>query len=271
MRHDAAHMVITESASRFSHTHALIVITAMMACLTLAAFPNLILGKRSDRRQERRTYWSASAAASVCGFLGSLPDWRLGLEMTLFVFAGMSFAAYAYTPYIKIHGKIYAFGVVDNTSDRPMDGTLTPMDNQPLRDPAPDSYGGYAAATKLWWAMILFGVLIEVNFIRHLASHDVGPWELFAGIVLILMPISLGHTDGSWGYPISRKQFVQLGALTVMTAGFFGAMYLTSYYAGKRWPLRLNRSTEYLAHPRFRVHGITDGQSSPPGSDIEDS
>lgn len=244
-------MQIADLASRpsFQQPHTLIFFIATLMCLVIAVFPPMFFNR--DRSWERRVAWLATGAAVTCAFLATLPDWKLGIGVSLFGAGIMILGAYFSTPYIKIRGKIYAFHVQDSLPDPAPDGAPLPGSDDPGYHRAPDSYGGLATARKFWWlqvptmAMCVLCVVIKAND---------KPWWLAPAMatLLVVAAFALGYEDARWGYSIARGQRVQFGIIAVITAGVFTVLYLGAYYAGKRWPLRRKQSMEYLAHPRHQ-------------------
>ncbi|WP_237761633.1 hypothetical protein [Mycobacterium kyorinense] len=160
--------------------------------------------------------------------------------------------AYFTTPYIKIRGKIYAFHVKDSQPDQlPEDTAATPDNAESGYDPAPDSYGGTAPANKFWWLLIVTMAMCVLAVI--IQAEDKPLWLApVMGTVGVMAGIILGYGDASWRYSVARGQRVQFIIIAVITAGVFTILYLAAYYAGKRWPWRSRKSTEYRAHPRHQ-------------------
>jgi hypothetical protein len=239
--------ILADPAGRPSlqQPHTLIFFLAAMLCV--ATIVLLLLFVKRDRSWERRVYWTGTFGAVVCAFLAALPYWKYGVGAVIFGVALMTFGAYAYTPYIKIRGKIYAFWLPDSLPDPPPGVTAAPGSD----DPAPDSYGGLVTARKHWWAAIFtvafFGCLLLIR-------ADDKPWWLTpaAAAILVTASFGYGYIDASWGYSIARGQRLQFVIIAIITAGAFTLLYVVGYYAGKRWPPRRKQSMEYRAHPRHQ-------------------
>jgi hypothetical protein len=185
-------------------------------------------------------------------FLGLLPDWKRGIATAL-VFGGlMIFGASIHTPYVKFRGKIYAV----QRSDRQAESTTE--DPDPEHDPIPDSYNGSSSANQTWWMMIVGYLICMVLIYDDFIAHHIHFTGISAAIICVYLSIFVGYWDASWNYPIARSQRLQLTILTIMTAGFFAALYFLGFYAGKRWPRRPKRSMEYQIHPRHREQHDTD-------------
>lgn len=203
-----------------------------------------------SRSSQRRIYWSCACVAAVAGFLAVYPDSKKGLWMALFALGAMMLIAYAYTPYIKIRGKIYALSVQDSDPDRDEASAEATADVQ--HDPAPDAYSGLLTAAKMWWILIPLMLISSVN--TYAFAIGEGEWWVAAiGIAfLIFLAIATGYGDASWGYPVARGQLVQFIILAVVTVGAFTVLYLGAYAAGRRRPRRSKHSMEYRAHPELR-------------------
>jgi hypothetical protein len=170
------------------------------------------------------------------------PDWRGGLGLAGALGGGLVLRAYMSTPYILIRGRTFAFNLSDSQS------ASVDADD----DPAPDSYGGLATATKAWWLMVV--VVMGCAFIvwGWVSEHE-GPWYAFgAATTVAIVAIGIGHQDGSWRYPVARGQLLQLTVAGIASIGVFAALYLIAYAAGRRWPLRPKRSMDYRVHPHLR-------------------
>ncbi|BBY44185.1 hypothetical protein MCEL_24800 [Mycolicibacterium celeriflavum] len=168
----------------------------------------------------------------------------------------MTVIAYAYTPYIKLRGKVYAMTVQDSEPDPEHPTTENPTYTRDAgRDAAPDSYSGLLSATKMWWMIVGLMIISSGNTIAFVTGK--GEWWVAAiGIAfLVFLAVTTGYGDASWGYGIARGQHIQFGIGTLITAGLFAVLYLTAYQFAKRLPSRRTQSMEYRAHPRHRRHG----------------
>ncbi|EUA42306.1 putative membrane protein [Mycobacterium xenopi 4042] len=230
--------------------HTLIFFIATLVCLAVAVLPPLFL--KRDRSWERRVAWSGTGGAALCAFLASVPDWKLGIGLSLFIWGMTVFTAYFTTPYIKIRGKIYAFHIQDSQPDPSPAATAPPGIDGRDYDRAPDSYGGSVTAIKLWWLGVPTTAMFAFGVVGYFIDKE-KPWIAAAGgAVIVLAAIGLGHGDASWGYPVARGQRVQFAIISIITLGVFTVLYLIAYRAGSRWPLRLEQSFEYRAHPRHQ-------------------
>jgi hypothetical protein len=199
-------------------------------------------------RAERRLYWAGALMATVSAFFALFPpDWQGGLVIAGVLAGGLFLRAYMNTPYIRIRGRTYAFNLSYSESD---DGSQpTPP---PDYDPASDSYGGIATATKAWWLLVVI-VIAGALIVALFARSGEGPWyAVGAATAVAIVAIGIGHQDGSWEFPIARGQLVQFAIAGVATLGSFSVLYYCAYSAGKRWPLRPARSADYQAHPHLR-------------------
>jgi hypothetical protein len=232
--------------------HTLIFFLLALAFLVLATVVPMLT--KRGRRWERRLAWTGILGTGASVFFAALPYWKQGIGVSLFVLAFLTAGAYAYTPYIKIRGKIYAFHVRDSLPDPPPDGAPAPGSDDPDYDPAPDSYSGSVTAQKFWWMMVLAMAMCLGCIIIPVADK---PWGLIPGAAatVVLSAIAFGYGDASWGYPIARSQRIQFGVIAIITAGVFPVVYLGAYAGGKRWPLCRTNSLEYRAHQRHWKDG----------------
>jgi hypothetical protein len=211
---------------------------------------------RLTLRVQRRLYWACACLAAVFGFLMALPNSRTGIVVGALFFSGMTVAAYATGSYIKIGGKIYALTVVDGQPDR--DDARQDTDADVAADPAPDAYSGVLTAAKMWWMLVVIAAIAGINGYAALFSNGGAVVGVMSAAVLTLVAIGLGYADGSWDYQPARRQYLQLGVASVVTAGGFALFYFAAFYAARRRPLRRSQSLDPRAHPRHLKRGPED-------------
>ncbi len=115
-----------------------VLIAVFAASIAIAVIQSFFNHSRSS---QRRIYWSCACIAAVAGFFAVYPDWKKGVGFVLCWSWAMVVIAYAYTPYIKIGGKIYALTVQDS---RPDPGDTPPPETvDPEHDPLPTPIAGY--------------------------------------------------------------------------------------------------------------------------------
>lgn len=79
----------------------------------------------------------------------------------------------------------------------------------------------------------------------YLASSEGRWYAAGSALVVVLLPLMIGHQDASWGYGVARGQIVQLAVAGVVTVGVFILAYFVGYQVGKYRPLRSKLSPEY--------------------------
>ncbi|MCF6386368.1 hypothetical protein L2K20_05250 [Mycobacterium sp. MBM] len=202
---------------------------------------------KHGRASQRRIYWSCTLLASIAGLMAGYPDWQRAVGLSALAVIGLTVIAYAYTPYIKIGGKIRSLGL--QTPD-PEDVPAEPHADQ--QDPAPDAYSGALSAPKMWWLMVPLMLISAGNTYAFVTGE--GEWWVAAiGIAfLIFLAVVGGYGDASWGYPIARGQKIQFAILAVVTLGTFTVLYLAAYAMAQRRPLRSKHSLDYRSHPHLR-------------------
>lgn len=196
---------------------------------------------------QRRIYWLFACLAGVSGYLMCYPDREKGFGVAGLFFAAMVVAAYTATPYIKIGDRVFALSLADSRLDDP-EGTRSGSDI----DPTPDSYNGMLSAATMWWMLVVISVIAGGNayYAAVGREHGLVPWIMAA--FLALLAIGVGYADGSWNYPIARRQHIQFAVASLVSAGSFAVLYLASYYTARIHPLRRQQSLEYRAHPRHQ-------------------
>lgn len=216
----------------------------MAGCVAVAIVQQFF---RHSRTSQRRVYWTCALLGSLSALLCVTENIQQRVGSALFFMGVMLVAAYAYTPYIKIRGKIYSLATqTPDPEDVPAESSTE------QHDPAPDAYSGLLTAPKMWWILIPL-MLISVGNTYAWASGEGEWWVAAIGIVfLAFLAIATGYGDASWGYPIARGQRIQFAILAVVTVGSFTVLYLAAYAVAKRRPVRSRHSLEYRAHPRLR-------------------
>jgi hypothetical protein len=212
------------------------------------------------RRAQRRTYWGCAALATLCGFFIGYPEPGKAVPIAALIMAAMTTAAFAYTPYLKIGGRIYALTVRDRQPDledapnlnddqpSPESAILAQAGHHPF-DPARESYSGLLTPSTMWWLLVLLAALAAGNVYAYLFSDGGAAVAAAMAAFLALLAVGAGYGDASWRHPIARRQYLQFGVASLITAGGFALVYLIAYYVGQHRPQRRTRSLEHRAHP----------------------
>jgi hypothetical protein len=225
--------------------------------IALAVIGGLLpaLAPFNNRQAGRRLFWGGFLLACVSAFFVVYPDLKKGLILPLLPASLMLITAYFSTSHIKIRGKIYAFHIDDSRPDPSPGGTPPPGSDAPDYDPMPDAYSGMGLTTagKMWWLMVFVMGGCAFNVVAYFHFRE-DPWILpLSAAFMVVGGVGFGYFgDASWGYPIARGQRVQFVIISMVTLGVFTILYLGAYYAGRRWPWRNKRSSEYQAHPRHQ-------------------
>lgn len=199
---------------------------------------------KHSRASQRRIYWNCTWLAAVAGFLASYPDLERAVGLAALAVLGLTVAAYAYTPYIKIGGKIRSLGAqTPDPEDVPAESTAGQHDQMP------DAYSGMLSAAKMWWILVPLMLISAVN--TYAFAIGEGEWWVAAiGVAfLVFLAVMTGLGDASWGYPIARGQRIQFIVLAVVTLGILTVLYLVAYAIAKRRPIRSRHSLDYRANP----------------------
>lgn len=234
-------------------------IVAGLCIIAAVVLPTL----KTSRSSQRRIYWGCTSLASLSGFLAGSPNMTNAIVGAALLFGAMTMAAYAFTPYIKIGGKIYALTVADRQPDP--DGPRTKDSSQleredgsiphradPQSDAAQNSYIGLFTPATMWWMLVVLAVIAAGNVYAFLFSDGEAAIAAVMAAFLALLAAGGGYGDASWGYPIARGQRIPFGVVSVITGGSFAFVYLVAYWFGRRRPLRRPQSMEYRAHPRHQ-------------------
>lgn len=181
---------------------------------------------------ERRLYWAGAAVAVFAAFFTIYPpDGRGGLVFAASIAGVMVLRAYMTTSYLRIRGRTFAFNLSDSEKD------------SSRRDV--DTYAGFATAPKMWWLFTVVTGGCALIVAMYLASSEGRWYAAGSALVVVLLPLMIGHQDASWGYGVARGQIVQLVVAGVVTVGVFILAYFVGYKLGTRWPLRSKLSPEY--------------------------
>lgn len=181
---------------------------------------------------ERHLYWAGTAVAVFAAFFAIYPpDWRGGLVFASSIAGVLVLRAYMTTTYLRIRGRTLAFNLTDSEQDSSR-GTV-------------DTYAGFATAQKMWWlfTVVMGGCALIVAM--YLASSEGRWYAAGSALVVVLLPLMIGHQDASWGYGVARGQVVQLVVASLATVGVFAVAYFTGFWLGTRWPLRSKLSPEF--------------------------
>jgi len=224
--------------------HSLIFGVLALVCLAVAVVP---VWTKMDVNRQRPFYWLGTAGAAACAFVASLPIWKTGLMLAVAAVVFMAFPAYFTGSLIKIRGKVYAYHIQDSapaeSPDRAADSA---------HDEWPDAYGNGVTAVKVWTLMIGVVIVCAGNVVFSILANRIEWTTYAAAIALVVFAVGFGYGDASWGYRVARGQYVQFVIIGILTAGIFPALYLASFAAGRRFPLRRKESMEYRAHPRHQ-------------------
>lgn len=228
-----------------------IFLTIFVAAVAVALIQQFFDHSRSS---QRRIYWSSTCVAAVAAFLMFYPDGKKGVLVALGMFGAMIVAAYGYTPYIKIRGKVFALNATDRRPDPEDDRAESTGDEQGKvpRGQASDAYSGLVTARKMWWVVTILMLIAAIN-VRIFIESGAQDWASgAAALMIVFFAVVLGLGDASWGYGIARGQKIQFAISTIITAGTFAIIYLGAYWIGKHNPVRRKQSMEYRAHPRHQ-------------------
>lgn len=91
---------------------------ALGAAAIFSSFPLWKSVTLSPDSIERRVWWTCCAVATVSLFLSQLPDWGLGLFVSVMMAVALFFVAGLWTNFIKINGRVYG-AFHSNHPDRP--------------------------------------------------------------------------------------------------------------------------------------------------------
>jgi len=232
------------------------------------------------RSAERRFFWCLVATAGLAAALSTYPTWHDALKLALIPLGAMTIGAWAYTPYLKIGGRIYALNVKDrrpdpgdepaldaagpasdDQSDIEYDDDAADFGDKSSRHhasdsaPAAESYSGMLTPATMWWVMVGLSVIAAGNIYAYFFSEGKAPVALMMAVFVSLLALATGYGDASWGYRIARGSYIPFSIASLITAGGFAAIYLAAYYTAGRWPLRRAQSMEQRAHPRHQRRG----------------
>ncbi|MGB3894653.1 hypothetical protein [Mycolicibacter sinensis] len=173
----------------------------------------------------RRIYWYLSALAAIFVILGSYNDLQMLLALLFIVTLTTVGSAYAFTPYIRIRGRIYAFQPVHiNAESKDANAKL-------------QRHELIATPPKMWWIVAGFALAFDAALCSSLLPgrerinfQDDRELILLALAFCLLFSVGLGYGEAKFGYPIAQRQRLQFVIATISSAGLFAMLYLTSYY-----------------------------------------
>ena len=178
-------------------------------------------------RYARRVYWLSWLVAGGLISLAAL-DRGVGSVCIAAAAAGSIACVYAYfrTSYIKINNRIYAYAIPNSRPDAPRDGSSPP----PVSAPPPDSYRDFVTAPKLWWTHVVFVCAAAFLAWQVGVRAETLGMTILAGVMLSFT----GYLDAREGFPIARRQFIQLALIAIASIPVFLApliSYVLVYWA----------------------------------------
>ncbi|OBH16223.1 hypothetical protein A5710_00950 [Mycolicibacter sinensis] len=134
-------------------------------------------------------------------------------------------SAYAFTPYLRIRGRIYAFQPVHINAES-KDASANLQRHELIATPA-----------KMWWIVaglaLAFDAAVCSSFLpgrERFNFHDDRELILYMLGFCVLFSVGFGYGEAKFSYPIARGQRLQFVIATISSAGLFALLYLTSYY-----------------------------------------
>lgn len=230
------------------HAYSLYFVAAAFVCLGIALLPIKV---HRGETLERRSYWGGTFGAALSAMVAGIPDWVGGAMFACVTVFAMALPAYFSSgTLIKIRGKVYSFHI--HRSQEKAQSQKNSRSSPLLPEDYPDAYNGDVTAAKLWWLMVVATAFL-VFFVAAVFNNPADRLLQVACVVFfVVMAIALGYFgDGSYGYPVARRQYVQFVVISVMSAGTFALLYLPAYALGRRWPYRHSKSLEREARPRY--------------------
>lgn len=229
------------------HVYSLYFVIAAFVCLAISQLP--IVVKRGETFA-RRCYWGGTFGAAISAFIAGIPDWLGGGFFACVTVFAMALPAYFTSDYIKIGGKVYTFHI-RRSQEKTQPGKGSKL-RPKLPDNYPDAYNGDITAAKMWWLMVVITVFLVFWTTVVLRDPSDRLMQILCIAFFVVMALALGYSgDGSYGYPIARRQYVQFVIMSVISAGTFALLYLPAYFLGRRWPFRHSESLEREAPPKY--------------------
>lgn len=228
------------------HAYSLYFVAAAFVCLGIALLPIVV---HRGETFERRSYWGGTFGAAISIFIAGLPDWRgSSFFACVGIFAMWLPAYFGSGELIKIRGKVYSFHLKRPAATKPAESS-TPDPRPP--DDHPDAYGANVTAAKFWLLLIVAMVFLVGGAAIGWTDADERYLLVACVVFFVVMAIALGYFgDGSYGYPVARRQYVQFAVISVMSAGTFALLYLPAYALGRRY-VPAFEVIEREARPRY--------------------
>jgi hypothetical protein len=226
------------------HPHRVFFAAAALSCLVVALVP---LALRRGKKFERRCYWGGTFGAAASVIIAAIPDWIGGLLFAcVTVFAMWLPAYFGGGELIKIGGRVYSFHIQRSTEK----GSAPARRGLP--EDYPDAYGTGVTAAKFWSLLIVAMVFVIGGFAIGVTDPGQRVLLVCSAIAFVVAAVGLGYgSDGSYGYPVARRQYAQFVLISMMSAGAFAVLYLPAWYCGRRFPFRYHRSLERQARPDY--------------------
>jgi len=180
-------------------------------------------------RLQRRIYWGSWLLAAPLMSLSLLNRGWTAVAVGMAACVGASVLyAYLRTNYIKINGRIHTYALFRNRPDNAEEVPRTAIPELPR-----DAYGNALTAPKFWWTLVAFTLAAaSVAVVYGPAGVTIG-----GALFVAAAAASTGYVDGHDGFPIARRQRVQLAVVTVASLPLFllpPVCYALTYAAGRR-------------------------------------
>lgn len=166
---------------------------------------------------ERRCFWGGTFGAAVSVFIAGLPAWRgSSIFACVGVFVMWLPAYFGNGEQIKIRGKVYSFHIKRPSTTPEPAKSSTPGLGGPPGD-HPDAYGTNVTAAKFWLLLIVAMVFSVGGAVIGWTDLDEHLLLVTCVGLLVVTAMALGYfIDGSYGYPIARRQYVQFVVISAI-------------------------------------------------------
>lgn len=210
-------MTATGAPQSFLAPQTLILIGAVI--IIVAGFVAALV---SNPRLQRWSYWCGwlgGTAVISCAFIDR--GWPMVASAAAVGLISAVIVAYFRTPYLKLGSRIYAFTLVQSRNVPSAGGSRPRLPS--------DAYGNFLTAAKYWWTIATLSVAVGA---LALVGDDAKLTLGLAVLIAILLGAT-GHLDVREGFPLARRQFVQLGVVAISTIPIFLTpllAYAATYY-----------------------------------------
>lgn len=201
-------------------------VIAAVLCIAAGGFLDYL---KVPLESKRRIYWYLAGLTMLFAVLAAYPDPATILAAIAVMLIATVGWAYAHTPYIRIHGTIYAFQPIHKNAES--EGESAKLQR----------HERIATPPKIWWIIAGFGLAFDVAVCSsYLPGREEFGFQNNRELILYMLgfclffAIGMGYGEAKFRYPIAQGQRLQFLIASISSAGLFAVLYLSAYQLTSR-------------------------------------